>query len=215
MPPELPNPLCHLPHFVTGTYTRNATFLDDHEYGRALDCFVKGCADLLLTDDRGMMLMGKRKVHPQPDWWVLGGRMRAGDTVEESAGRNCKRETGLSIAPSRWQFVCCQTMVWQFRKQAPAGNGTADFGVIMTAQITAQERDAMNMCSEEYESFGWFVPETLIAPGADLKLHPVLHRGVTELVRKKTKDKLQVAVLETKSDAEVAALVRQLYGKTD
>ncbi len=68
---------------------------------------------------------------------------------------------------------------------------------------------------EEYESFGWFVPETLIAPGADLKLHPVLHRGVTELVRKKTKDKLQVAVLETKSDAEVAALVRQLYGKTD
>ena len=38
----------------------------------------------------------------------------------------------------------------------------------------------MNMCSEEYESFGWFVPEDLIKPDAQLKLHPVLFRGVKE-----------------------------------
>ena len=50
MASDSPNPLCHLPHFVTGEYTRNKTFLNDEEYGRALDCFVKGCADLLLTD---------------------------------------------------------------------------------------------------------------------------------------------------------------------
>ena len=205
------NPLCHLPHFVTSEYTRNKTFLGDEEYGRALDCFVKGCADLLLTDDRGMMLMGKRKVHPQPDWWVLGGRMKAGDTVEEAAGRNCRRETGIDIAPERWSFVCCQTMLWQFRKQAPEGNGTADFGVIMTARITAEERASMNMCSEEYESFGWFVPEDLIKPDAQLKLHPVLFRGVKELVAKKTKDALHAAVLADAPDAEIAALVRTLY----
>jgi isopentenyldiphosphate isomerase len=211
MASDAPNPLCHLPHFVTGEYTRNKTFLGDDEYGRALDCFVKGCADLLLTDDRGMMLMGKRKVHPQPDWWVLGGRMKAGDTVEEAAGRNCRRETGIDIAPERWSFVCCQTMLWQFRKQAPEGNGTADFGVIMTARITAEERASMNMCSEEYESFGWFVPEDLIKPDAQLKLHPVLFRGVKELVAKKTKDALHAAVLADAPDAEIAALVRTLY----
>ena len=140
-PAAAPNPFCHLPHFVTGTYTRNKTFLDDDEYGRALDCFVKGCADILLTDEKGMMLMGKRKVHPQPDWWVLGGRMKAGDTPEEAAGRNCKRETGVDIPPERWSFVCCHTMLWQFRKQAPEGNGTADFGVIMTAVVTEEERE--------------------------------------------------------------------------
>ena len=132
-----------------------------------------------------MMLMGKRKVHPQPDWWVLGGRMKAGDTVEEAAGRNCRRETGIDIAPERWSFVCCQTMLWQFRKQAPEGNGTADFGVIMTARITAEERASMNMCSEEYESFGWFVPEDLIKPDAQLKLHPVLFRGSRSSWRRK------------------------------
>ena len=49
MASDAPNPLCHLPHFVTGEYTRNKTFLGDDEYGRALDCFVKGCADRLTT----------------------------------------------------------------------------------------------------------------------------------------------------------------------
>ena len=210
-PAAPPNPFCHLPHFVTGTYTRNKTFLDDDEYGRALDCFVKGCADILLTDEKGMMLMGKRKVHPQPDWWVLGGRMKAGDTPEEAAGRNCKRETGVDIPPERWSFVCCHTMLWQFRKQAPEGNGTADFGVIMTAVVTEEERAKMTMCSEEYEEFGWFVPEDLLKPECDIKLHPVLRRGVSELVKKKTKDALHRAVLDGAPDETIAALVRQLY----
>jgi hypothetical protein len=32
-------------HFETGAYRRNATFLEDPEYARALDCLVKGeCA---------------------------------------------------------------------------------------------------------------------------------------------------------------------------
>ena len=52
---------------------------------RALDCFVKGCADLFLTDAKGRVCLGKRKVHPQPDWWLLGGRMKAGDTIQEAA----------------------------------------------------------------------------------------------------------------------------------
>jgi len=69
----------------------------------------------------------------------------------------------------------------------------------------------MNMCSEEYDEFGWFVPEDLIKPDAELKLHPVLFRGVKELVAKKTKDALHLAVLKNAPDAELAALVRRLY----
>jgi hypothetical protein len=29
-------------HFVTGDYKRSGTYLEDDEYGRALDCFAKG-----------------------------------------------------------------------------------------------------------------------------------------------------------------------------
>ena len=205
---DTPNPFCSMPHYVTGTYTRNKTFLNDEEYGRALDCFVKGCADLFFTDAKGRVLLGKRKVHPQPDWWVLGGRMKAGDTIEEAAARNAKRETGVDVELSRWQFVCAHTMLWQFRKQAPEGNGTADIGVIMTAQLTEEEIASMNMCSQEYHEFAWFEPEALVA---DESLHPVVRNGVNHLLKKRIKDALHEAVTAGGSDAEIAALVRKLY----
>ena len=78
-------PVPGMPHYVTGTHTRNSTFPNDEEYSRALDCFVKGCADIFLTDSKGNAMLGKRKVELQPDWWFLGGRMKAGDTIEEAA----------------------------------------------------------------------------------------------------------------------------------
>lgn len=53
-------------HFTTGTYTKRSVFLPDDEYGRALDALVKACSDLLLTNSKGQVLLGKRVVHPQP-----------------------------------------------------------------------------------------------------------------------------------------------------
>ena len=50
------------PQFVTGDFTPHHKFLPDDEYGRALDCLVKGCSDLLLTDARGLVLLGERRV---------------------------------------------------------------------------------------------------------------------------------------------------------
>ena len=153
------------------------------------------------------------RVEPQPDWWFLGGRMKAGDTIEEAAARNCKRETKLDIDPSRWSFVCAQTMLWQFRKQEPCGNGTADINVIMTAEITDEEKASMVMCNEEYETWGWFQPEELLSEGSEIKLHPVLRRGLTELVNNHIKQELHRKVCEGGTDAEIAALVRKIYSK--
>jgi len=212
-PNQTENPFLGMPHYVTGTYTRNSTFLNDEEYSRALDCFVKGCADIFLTDSKGNAMLGKRKVEPQPDWWFLGGRMKAGDTIEEAAARNCKRETKLDIDPSRWSFVCAQTMLWQFRKQEPCGNGTADINVIMTAEITDEEKASMVMCNQEYETWGWFQPEELLSEGSEIKLHPVLRRGLTELVNNHIKQELHRKVCEGGTDAEIAALVRKIYSK--
>ena len=208
MTPDMENPLHSLPHYVTGEYAHNKTFLEDNEYARALDCFVKGVVDVFLTDPRGKILLGHRLVHPQPDWWVLGGRMRAGDTPAETARRNAIRETRLDIAPERWEFVCAHTLLWQFRKQAPSGNGTADFGVIMHAVVTDEEVARMTMCNEEYDGYGWYTSEEILA---DESKHPVVRRGVRELIRKGMKERIHAAVVSGADDATIAAAVRQLY----
>jgi len=45
---------------------------------QALDCLQKACTDLLITDAAtGEVLIGCRKVHPQPDWWCACARFRA------------------------------------------------------------------------------------------------------------------------------------------
>ena len=80
----------------------------------------------------------------------------------------------------------------------------------MAATSREEEKATMNMCSAEYEEFGWFDPVALLKPDAELKLHPVLHRGVEELVKKKTKDALHDAVLRRADDKTIADLVRKL-----
>jgi len=86
-------------HFETGSYQKQSVFLPDEEYGRALDTLVKACTDILLTNDKGEILLGKRVVQPQPDWWYpCGGRMKPGETPYTSAARLLKRELKISVA---------------------------------------------------------------------------------------------------------------------
>ena len=78
-------------HYETGHYVKNQTFLEDEEYSRALDCIVKGCADVLLRDSEGRILIGYRNVEPAANGpWFIGGRIKVGDSVFEAARINVK-----------------------------------------------------------------------------------------------------------------------------
>lgn len=47
-------PLFEFPHFVTGDRSNiKPVFLNDEQYGLALDCLVKACTDLLVLDGDG------------------------------------------------------------------------------------------------------------------------------------------------------------------
>eukprot|EP00965_Chrysotila_dentata_P160538 5300124-Pleurochrysis_carterae.AAC.1 len=99
----------NIPHHNTGGFKSHRVRLPDKEYGEALDCLVKGCSDLLLVSPDGeKILLGKRSVQPQPDWWFVGGRIFPGETPAQSSCRLLKRELSLDIEPSRLETVCCQ-----------------------------------------------------------------------------------------------------------
>ena len=116
-----------MPHHVTGAFSSHRKFLDDKEYGEALDCLVKACSDLLLQSPDGQRIfIGKRLVHPQPDWWLVGGRIFPGETPVQSCCRLLRRELALEIDPARFQTVCCQSLAWGMRQQPPMEHGTTD-----------------------------------------------------------------------------------------
>mmetsp|Transcript_21036 Transcript_21036/g.66656 ORF Transcript_21036/g.66656 Transcript_21036/m.66656 type:complete len:227 (+) Transcript_21036:1052-1732(+) len=198
-------------HFETGTYVKNKTFLTDEEYSRGLDTFVKGCADTLLTKaSTGEVLIGERKVQPQPDWWFIGGRMKAGLTPVEAAANNVRRETTLDIPHSRYHTVCHQSYVFQYRKQEPAGNGTADIACVFTVALTDEEAAQLKMCNEEYAGVKWIDPREVV----NGNYHPALKRACSHLVSRPQLEALRGAATRAEAtDAEVAALARAYFAE--
>ena len=47
--------------------------------------------------------------------------VQAGETPAEAAVRNVKREAGLSLEPKRFKFLCITSLLWEQRREEPAG----------------------------------------------------------------------------------------------
>ena len=140
-----------VPHHNTGGFTSHRKFLPDKEYGDALDTLVKACSDMLLLHPAGdRILLGKRKVHPQPDWWFTGGRIFPGETPVQSCCRLLKRELSLDIAPDRFQTVCAQSLAWGMREQLPKEHGTTDSQVVLSLRLTEAEVEKVVLDPNEY-----------------------------------------------------------------
>ncbi|GBG72688.1 hypothetical protein CBR_g12256 [Chara braunii] len=190
------------PHFVTGNYVQRNVFLGDKEYGMALDCLVKACTDVLLIDedsDRARILLAKRIVEPQPDWWTspnmlltapfknyssegstarrarVGGRMRPGETPEESLARLISRELGLEIESRRPRLLGVHSLAWEKRAQAPAENGTCDLSLVYTLVLQEDECSKICLDQKEYSDSRWFRLEEI----SEGEFHPALQLMVS------------------------------------
>lgn len=64
--------------------------------------------------------------------------LQAGETPADAAARCVKRELSLDVAPKRFKYLCHASLLWQYRQQEPAGNGTADISLIFTAELSAE-----------------------------------------------------------------------------
>lgn len=201
-----------VPHFVTGAFVSRRKFLADKAYGEALDSIVKGCTDLLVTSaDGSEVLVGRRNVHPQPDWWFVGGRMMPGDTPASSCARILKRELGLDVPAGRIRFVCAASLAWDRRVQAPAENGTCDVQLVLSTQLTQDEAARVRLDAEEYATSEWMAVETVAAGGADF--HPALSHACRQLLAARVEERLSTAAAlppTAEADAQLAALAREL-----
>lgn len=53
---------------------------------------------IIMVNDQGQFLMGKRKnAHREGTWSLVGGAMEFGETFEQCARREAKEETGLEL----------------------------------------------------------------------------------------------------------------------
>tara|TARA_B100000927_G_scaffold32333_1_gene23494 strand:- start:53 stop:472 length:420 start_codon:yes stop_codon:yes gene_type:complete len=74
------------------------TFIPEDDYQKIIKTMPVFCADFLIFAERKYLLI-KRKEEPAKDvYWVVGGRLRYKETMEELAERVMKQEIGQSFS---------------------------------------------------------------------------------------------------------------------
>lgn len=151
-------------------------FLPSDVYAQALDSLVLTCVDIVVTY-QGKMLLGKRCLDPQSDWWIVGGRMRPGERFAESAVRLLKTELDLSIITERFRFCTLFSAAWSKRAHEPVDRGTHTVSIVLTVELTKYETMTL-MPNNEYQHVSWRDPAEV---AADLNLHPAVRQCAAAL----------------------------------
>lgn len=162
----------HRDHFEEEGFVSHARFLPERDYAMVRDNVVRACVDVFIVNQRGEVLLGKRSYYPHPDWWIIGGGMKPGESFPEAAKRNIKRELGLDIEPERFEpeplWVC--SMSWAKRREPPEDNGCHDVSITMLLRILSEEETQIKH-NEECEEMRWVRLEEVVK---DALLHPFL-----------------------------------------
>lgn len=154
-------------------------FLPDDEYARSLDTFVIVCIDIVVVDPQGKILLGKRQQEPHPDWWIIGGRMRAGESFENAAARTIERELSITIPVYDFQLVGFYNLIWDTKAQGRGGCHT--FSVTLECHVTDEQVDKFHS-NEEYEKIKWISPNEILS-AAESTYHPTLRQTMQDYLK--------------------------------
>lgn len=73
-----------------------------NKYKNILDVLPILCVDIIARNSRGEYLLIKRVNEPKKGrWWVIGGRVLKGETLEKSVERKVREEVGLQVKSVR------------------------------------------------------------------------------------------------------------------
>lgn len=124
-------------------------------FSQALDHLVITCVDLVFTYEQ-QVLLAKRRTYPQKSWWVIGGRMIAGESPLQSAQRKAKEEAGLAIATGRFNFMGVYSTCFAHRQQAPQDRGLHSLNLTYAVALTDSEKQQLRLDPHEYQEWQWY-----------------------------------------------------------
>ncbi len=162
-------------------------FASDEGYAEALSTKVIQCVDIMVHDrERDLILIGTRQQEPHSGDWVIGGGMRAGESVADAAHRNMYRELGFHIDDDQLTKVGDYKFVWDSRAQGSTANedGQEINGCHMSSTLVEYPVDStqidLSSFNEEYSNVAW-VPGQDILDAPEGRYHPCLVDMVTDL----------------------------------
>ncbi|WP_299410700.1 NUDIX domain-containing protein [Acaryochloris sp. IP29b_bin.148] len=148
-------------------------------FSQALDHLVITCVDLVFTYQQ-QVLLAKRCTYPQKSWWVIGGRMIAGESPLQAAQRKAEQEAGLAIAADRFQYRGIYSTCFAHRQQSPRDRGLHSLNIHYQVVLSASEQAQIVLERKEYDEWRWCThAEVLTLIDADTVMNQALLKLVT------------------------------------
>lgn len=151
-------------------------------YTAALDHLVLACVDIVPTH-QGQVLLVQRNRYPRSSWWIVGGRMVAGEAPEATAVRKAAQELGLvHLKPDRLQYIGTYSTCFAFRHQTPQHHGSHTLNITYTVELTRSELEKIAVHPHEHETWQWFsITDALRLLNTDRTMDRALLRIVQDL----------------------------------
>ena len=156
-------------HFAEPGFVFRAGWVTDEEYERILDQVVVSCVDCILVH-AGRMLVGLRTQEPYRGWWVIGGRMRPGESFAMTGQRVVERELGLHIPLSRFCYVSTISYVWARRAQPSPERGCHMIGNNLLGRLSDAEVSAIT-ATPDFAELKWIDPRDVVQSS---EFHPAI-----------------------------------------
>lgn len=175
-----------VPHFAESLSNepRSPIYLPSRAYGLALDALVITCVDVLFIQGE-TLLLGKRRMFPRPDWWLIGGRMMAGESPLAAVQRKVREEAGLRITGDRYQFLGVYSTRFAQRSQPPQEQGLHSVNLTYWVEVSTAEQAAIVLTPQEYADYRWFTPTAIhtILQGASRETLAVMDACLQRVLR--------------------------------
>lgn len=149
--------------------------LSVEEYSQVLDSVVIANADIICYRPNGDVLLGVRADRPlKNELWIFGGRMKPGESLNDTAARNIKRELGITADPSRLGVSQMYNIMWEGRHEKPQEYGFQTMMTIMTYKCNDQEARAVTAADQTHNGMKWYTKQEILELEKSDQLHPFL-----------------------------------------
>lgn len=158
-------------HFSEPDFVSHAERLDEAAYAKVLDNIVVACVDVVVMCE-DQILLGRRTQEPAKGmYWVMGGRMKPGETPHQTGCRILRRELALDVKLSRlFDLNTAISYAFARREQQPLNQGCHMLGLYFLLVITPKERDAITRTAE-FSELRW-IPARQISE--EQSYHPAI-----------------------------------------
>lgn len=155
--------------FIEEDYPNYGTFMSSEAYGQMLDSVVFTCIDIIPVYDN-KILLGKRTRHPQADWWIFGGRMRAGETIDAATTRLLRNEMSIDFDETKIHYLTTLMVAWKLRAHAPVDHGTHNTSLMYVLELDEKQVSEIRL-NDEYSDMKFVSHEEVMS---DEDYHPAL-----------------------------------------